>query len=84
MDTKRTNDGTIRNGVLDEHLDTFRTLPISADEGMIAFQFETGGFTISFRKSDTMTKVADKLEGVAERLRKYQREGWPMIQFPGH
>jgi hypothetical protein len=81
---KRTNDGTMRNGKLDEALDYFRAMPVSAEQGMMAFQFETGGFTISFKRGDTMTHVADKLEGTAERLRKYQREGWPMYVSPGH
>jgi hypothetical protein len=81
---KRTNDGTMRNGQLDEALEYFRALPVDDRTGMMAFQFETGGFTISFRRGDSMTKVADKLEGTAERLRKYQREGWPMYVAEGH
>lgn len=81
---KRTNDGTMRNGKLDEGLKTFRTIPVTSDEGMIAFQFETGGFTIAFKKGMSMTHIADKLEGTAARLRKYQEQGWPMIQHAGH
>jgi hypothetical protein len=75
--TKPVNSGTVRNGKLDEALDYFRALPIDEKSGMMAFQFETGGFTIAFKRGDSMTHVADKLEGTAARLRQYQERGWP-------
>lgn len=74
---KPTNTGTMKNGKLDEKLSYFRTEPISEDEGIIIFQFETGGFTLSFKRSMDMSAVADKLEGTAARLRMYQERGWP-------
>lgn len=81
---KRTNDGTIRNGQLDEGLKWFRTDPVDENMGIIAFQFETGGFNVTFKRNMTMTEIADKFEELAYRVRRYQRDGWPMISFPGH
>ena len=75
--TKPVNTGTQRNGKLDEKLSYYRTEPISQDEGVIIFQFETGGFAMSFSRNMDMTAVADKLEGTAARLRQYQERGWP-------
>lgn len=75
--TKPVNTGTQRNGKLDEMLSYYRTEPISQDEGCIIFQFETGGFTMSFSRKMSMSAVADKLEGTARRLRTYQERGWP-------
>lgn len=83
-DEKRINDGTMRDGLLDEYLDQFTTQPVDEHTGLILFQFETGGFSVSFHKGDTMTRVADKFEGIAERIRRYQREGWPEIKAEGH
>ena len=80
----RTNDSKLRNGVLDEQLNLFYTQAVSENAGLLYFQFETGGFNIAFDRKMTMTHVADKLGACAERLRKYQREGWPMISAPFH
>ncbi len=75
--TKPVNTGTQKNGKLDEKLSNYRTEPISPTEGLILFQFETGGFSISFKKDTPMSDVASKLEGAAHRLRNYQERGWP-------
>ena len=74
---KPVNTGTMRDGKLDEKLHIFRTDPVSEVEGIVAFQFETGGFTIAFKRGMSMTEVADKLEGTARRVRQYQERGWP-------
>lgn len=77
--TKPVNSGTQVNGKLDEKLSQYRTQVISQDppEGIIIFQFETGGFSVSFKRGMSMSHVADKLEGAARRLRMYQERGWP-------
>lgn len=84
MADDRTNDSKLRNGLLDENLDYFHAVPIDEDSGMVVFQFKTGGMSVAFRRTMTMTAFADQLEVAAERVRKYQREGWPMIQYSGH
>ena len=84
MTERRTNDSKLRDGKLDEGLKYFRTQAVDENSGLIVFQFETGGFNLSLNRKMTMTNVADKLEATAERLRKYQREGWPMYIAEGH
>lgn len=79
-----TNSAKLRDGKLDDELQIFKAEPIDDKSGLVAFQFETGGMTISFKRGMTMTEFADKLEGAAERIRRYQRDGWPMIQHQGH
>ncbi|MGW8370124.1 MAG: hypothetical protein ACWGPN_15775, partial [Gammaproteobacteria bacterium] len=81
---KRTNDGTMRDGQLDEGLVIFRTEPVDEHSGVVIFQFETGGFNISFRAGMTMTEMADKLEQTAERVRRYKKNGWPMYLANGN
>jgi hypothetical protein len=80
----KTNDGTMRNGQLDEGLKWFRTEPIDEKSGIVIFQFETGGFNMSFKAGMTMEQMADKFEETAMRLRRYKQNGWPMFQHPGH
>lgn len=84
MAEKRTNDGTVRNGQLDESLNWFRTDPIDENMGVIIFQFETGGFSVTLKRNMTMTQIADKFEELAHRVRRYQANGWPMIRAEGH
>lgn len=74
---KRLNDGTIKDGQLDEKLQTFRTEPVDEKTGLIFFQFETGGLSVSFKKDMSMEEFANKFEWLAERVRHYKRNGWP-------
>jgi len=84
MSERRTNDSKLRNGQLDEALRGFKTEPIDKDSGIILFHFETGGFSVAFKRGMTMTEIAAKLEWTAERVRRYQATGWPMIKAEGH
>lgn len=75
--TKKLNDGTMKDGQLDEFLTRFRTEPIDENSGLILFQFETGGCSLSLSTKMSMGDMADKFEWFAERLRYYKRNGWP-------
>jgi hypothetical protein len=81
---RRTNDSPLRNGQLDEGLKWFRTEPVDENSGVVIFQFETGGFNVSFKRKMTMTEIADKFEELAVRVRRYQANGWPMYIAEGH
>ncbi len=80
----RINDGTMKDGKLDEKLKWFRTDPVDEDSGVIIFQFETGGLSSSFSRKMSMSQVADKFEELAHRIRRYQNSGWPMYIAEGN
>jgi len=64
---------------LDEKLKFFRTEALSHDVGLLVFQFDTGGFSIEFKREMTMTHVVDQLHAGASRLERYQNEGFPRV-----
>ena len=74
---KKLNDGHMKDGQLDEYLKTFRAEPIDEKTGLLLFQFETGGCSLTLNMDMTMETFADKLEWFAERIRYYKRNGWP-------
>lgn len=80
---KPLNTGTVRGGLLDEHLSQF-WVETANNMGAMCFQFETGGMKVVFRQGMTMTEWADKFEEAAERMRRYQAAGWPNVMAPGN
>lgn len=79
-----TNSSKLNHGQLDEKFVNFRIVGINDQKAAIAFQFETGGFMLEFDTRMTMTEIADRFDAAAERVRKFQREGWPMQKATIH